>query len=469
MSDPLEQLREELRTAKEKISSVDPIRRAGRVTRSVGLAIESTGPRVAVGEECRLESGEGRLLTLLEVIGFEGAKVYSMPVDPVRGLRPGDRVVATDRHPRVAVGDALLGRVLDGDGRPIDGLGPLATGRSAGIHADPLPALDRPRITEPMITGVRAIDGFLTLGRGQRMGIFAGAGVGKSRLLGGIARHAEDDVIVISLVGERNREVREFVDVELGESGRGRAVVFVATSDESPLRRVRCALAATTVAEDFRRRGKNVTLLMDSLTRVAMALREIGLSAGEPPSTKGYTPSVFAFLPRLLERAGREEDGGALTGIYTVFVEGDDLTDPVADASRAILDGHIVLSRSLAERAHYPAIDVLGSTSRVMTEVVEQAHERRAHRLRRLMAVYRDHEDLVAIGAYRPGVDPELDAAVRCHRSLDELLRQDLSQPSSLEETLGAMGAIEEMASDVPAEAAQGVGAPDSAADHGEA
>ncbi|MDQ7087456.1 MAG: FliI/YscN family ATPase [Acidobacteriota bacterium] len=435
---------ERLRADRDLVERLDLTRRAGRVTRSVGLAIESRGPKVAVGEECRLEGASGELLSLVEVVGFEGSRVYSMPVDPVRGLRHADRIVATGRHPRVGVGDALLGRVLDGDGRPLDGGGELVVTRSAPIHDTPVPALDRPRITEPMATGVRSIDGFLTLGRGQRIGIFAGAGVGKSRLLGSIARHAEDEVVVISLVGERNREVREFVEAELGAEGRRRAVVFVATSDESPLRRVRCALAATTVAEDFRRRGRNVTLLMDSLTRVAMALREIGLATGEPPSSKGYTPSVFAFLPRLLERAGRDPSGGALTGIYTVFVEGDDLADPVADASRAILDGHIVLSRTLAERAHYPAVDVLASTSRVMSEVVNDEHKRLALHIRRLMAVYRDHEDLVAIGAYRSGVDPMLDEAVRRRQAIIDLLQQDLHRPSSLEETLGSMRAIVE-------------------------
>jgi flagellum-specific ATP synthase len=368
-------------------------------------------------------------------VGFAGDKVFSMPVDPVRGLRQEDRVVATGRHPRIPVGDALLGRVLDADARPLDGGPPVDAVQVRPIHAEPVPAFDRPRISEPMVTGVRAIDGLVTLGRGQRIGIFSGAGVGKSRLLGSIARHASDERIVIALVGERNREVREFVDAELGPEGLARAVVFVATSDESALRRVRCALAATTAAEEFRRRGHNVTLLMDSLTRVAMALREIGLSAGEPPSTKGYTPSVFAFLPRLLERAGCEEGGGALTGIYTVFVEGDDLTDPVADAARAILDGHIVLARALAERAHYPAVDVLASVSRVMSSVVPVEHERAARRARRLLAIYRDAEDLVAIGAYRAGFDPDLDTAVRWHAPIEEFLRQDLAEPSPMEET----------------------------------
>lgn len=430
-----EPMRRALASARGRVGRAPLVVRSGRVVRAVGLSIESLGPRVAVGEEVRLETASGKLISMAEVVGFNGANVHSMPVDPVRGLRHEDRVVATGRRPRIPVGDALLGRVLDADGRPLDGLGPIRSRALRSIHAEPVPAFSRPTISQPMTTGVRTIDGLLTLGRGQRIGIFSGPGVGKSRLLGSIARYASDERIVISLVGERNREVREFVEGALGE-GLKRSVVFVATSDESALRRVRCALAATTAAEEFRRQGHNVTLLMDSLTRVAMALREIGLSAGEPPSTKGYTPSVFAFLPRLLERAGCEESGGALTGIYTVFVEGDDLTDPVADAARAILDGHIVLARSLAERAHYPAIDALASVSRVMPAVTSREHMQAAMRARRLMAIYRDAEDLVAIGAYRQGMDPELDLAVARHQAIDEFLRQDLTQPSPLEETV---------------------------------
>lgn len=425
-----------------KIPTIDPIRRAGHVSRAIGLTIESHGPRVAVGEEVRLEDEAGTLLTLAEVVGFAGERVTSMPVDPLRGLKLGDRIVATGRHPRVPVGKSLLGRVLDADGRPIDGRGPVHPEGLRAIHAAPTPPMERPRIDQPMVTGVRAIDAFLTLGRGQRIGIFAGPGVGKSRLLGSIARHAADDVVVIALVGERNREVLEFVHHELGSHGLARSVVFVATSNETPLRRLRCALSATTVAEWFRARGMHVTLLMDSLTRVSMAQREIGLAAGEPPATKGYTPSVFAFMPRLLERAGRVEGGASLTGIYTVFVEGDDLSDPVADAARAILDGHIVLSRRLAERAHYPAIDVLGSVSRVMSQVASSEQIAAAQRLRRLLAIYRDNEDLVAIGAYRTGLDPELDDAVKLIPGIRRFLQQDLEQPSALTETVRRMVGI---------------------------
>jgi flagellum-specific ATP synthase len=443
MSDAaVESLKVRLAAARNRVSMVPVTRRSGRVTRAVGLAIESRGPRVAVGEACRFEGEDGMLRGLGEVVGFDGSKVYTVPVDPVRGLQEGDRVVATGERPAIPVGDALLGRVLDANGEPIDGCGPLAAAGRWEIDGDPVPALSRPRIDAPMPSGIRAIDGCLTFGRGQRIGIFSGAGVGKSRLLGALARLAEDEIVVVALVGERNREVRDFIDAELGREGLRRAAVFVATSDESPLRRVRCAMAATAAAEAFRRAGHNVTLLMDSLTRVAMAVREIGLAAGEPPTSKAYTPSVFSFLPRLLERAGREKDAGAMTAVYTVFVEGDDLTDPVADAARAILDGHVLLSRNLAERGHYPAIDVLGSVSRVMTQVVDKQHAESATRLRRLLAVYEENRDLLAIGAYREGNDPEVDRAVRWRTEIERFLQQDLARGSSFDETRAMLKGI---------------------------
>lgn len=438
----VERLRRTLRAAAGDLAQRRLERRSGRVRRALGLTIESDGPGVSVGEECLLESSDGHVLGTGEVVGFDGGTVYSVPVDPVRGLQAGDRVVATGRRPAIPVGDALLGRVVDANGLPLDGGGPISSPLTAEVEQKPVPAFDRPRIDEPMPSGIRAIDGCLTLGRGQRIGIFSGAGVGKSRLLGALARLSGDDVVVIALVGERNREVRDFVDGELGKKGLSRACVFVATSDESPLRRVRCALAATTAAEAFRRDGRNVTLLMDSLTRVAMAVREIGLAAGEPPTSKAYTPSVFSFLPRLLERAGREEGAGSVTAIYTVFVEGDDLTDPVADSARAILDGHIVLSRSLAERSHYPAIDVLGSVSRVMTQVVSGEHAAAAMRVRRLMAIHEENRDLLAIGAYRAGSDPEVDRAVRWRGEIERFLQQDLSVAAPFEETGQALQQI---------------------------
>ena len=337
------------------------------------------------------------------------------------------------------MGPELLGRVVDPEGRPLDGR-PLEASERRSVHASPVPAMQRRRIATPVKTGVRAIDSLVTLGHGQRIGIFAGAGVGKSRLLGGIARHSRDDVVVVALVGERNREVRDFIENELTlGGGLERAVVVVATSDEPPLRRVRCALAATTIAESFRDSGHHVTLLMDSLTRVAMAQREIGLAAGEPPVAKGYTPSVFALMPRLLERAGSAEGRGSITGIYSIFVEGDDLDEPVSDAARAILDGHIVLSRKLAEKAHYPAIDVLLSNSRVMRDVVSAEHEDAAGALRRAFALLRDASDLISIGAYKEGSDPELDLAIAAREALNDFLRQDLHQPADFDESGGAL------------------------------
>ncbi len=441
MSAGLDSMRRRIARARERVGEVALVRRSGTITRLVGLGVESRGPQVAVGEECRLETAAGEFVSHAEVVGFEGSRILTMPVDEVRGLRRGDRVIATGRQPVVPAGDGLLGRVIDALGQPIDGKGPLGEVAWRPVHGESIAPLERPRIEEPMATGVRAIDAFLTLGRGQRIGIFAGSGVGKSRLMGNVARHASDEVVVIGLVGERNREVREFVEQDLGE-GLARAVVVVATSDEPPVRRVRCALAATAIAEEFRRRGRNVTLLMDSLTRVAMALREIGLSAGEPPSSKGYPPSVFAFLPRLLERAGREAGAGSMTGIYTVFVEADDMNEPIADHARSILDGHVVLSRSLAERSHYPAIDVLGSISRVMPQVTSEEHQRAALRVRRLMAIYRDNEDLVSIGAYREGIDPELDAAVRWHRPIRDFLRQEGYGATPFEETVARLLAL---------------------------
>jgi flagellum-specific ATP synthase len=437
-----ETLRAELEAARARALEAAVVRRSGRVTKALGLAIESSGPRAAVGEECRFETRDGTLRGLGEIVGFDGSTVFSVPVDPLRGLHAGDHVVATGRVPTVPVGEALLGRVLDANGQPIDGGGPLGGTIPWQVDGDPVPALSRPRIDTPMPTGIRAIDGCLTFGRGQRIGIFSGAGVGKSRLLGALARLAGDEVVVISLVGERNREVRDFVEGELGPEGAKRAVVYVATSDESPLRRVRCAMSATAAAEAFRRAGHNVTLLMDSLTRVAMAVREIGLAAGEPPTSKAYTPSVFSFLPRLLERAGREKDAGAMTAVYTVFVEGDDLSDPVADAARAILDGHVLLSRNLAERGHYPAIDVLGSVSRVMGQVVQPEHAEAAARLRRLLATHEENRDLLAIGAYREGSDPEVDRAVHWRPRIDGFLQQDLGRATALEETRAMLARI---------------------------
>ncbi|HEU4402295.1 MAG TPA: FliI/YscN family ATPase [Candidatus Polarisedimenticolia bacterium] len=411
----------------------------GVVVRVIGLAVESQGPPCAIGEECLLLAADGALLSRAQVVGFSGHRVFAMPIDRVQGLSVGSRIVALGRRPTVGVGEHLLGRILDADGRPLEG---PRLGEPAGrypLEAVPPPALQRQRIREPFVTGVRSIDALMTLGRGQRLGIFAGSGVGKSALLGMIARHARADVAVIALVGERGREVRDFLEEDLGVEGLRHSVVYVATSDEPPLRRIRCALAATAAAEYFRDHGRQVVLLMDSITRVAMAQREIGLSMGEPPSTKGYPPSVFSLLPRLLERAGAIQNGGGITGLYSVYVEGDDLNDPIADAARSLLDGHVVLSRDLAARAHYPAIDVLGSISRLMPHVTSPDHLAAATSLRARMAALRDAEDLVLLGAYRAGSNAEVDAALRGRDALRALLVQPIEEGSDLGATQSAL------------------------------
>ncbi|OGJ92996.1 MAG: EscN/YscN/HrcN family type III secretion system ATPase, partial [Candidatus Raymondbacteria bacterium RIFOXYA2_FULL_49_16] len=382
----------------------------GRITQVIGLVIESEGPAASIGEICTIEFN-GILVGRAEVVGFKEAKTLLMPLGEMTGIRPGLDVVATGRPLKISVDSSLLGRVIDGLGNPLDGKGPIQASSSRAVFSTPPSPLTRRRIAEPMVTGIRSIDSFLTLGKGQRVGIFAGSGVGKSVMLGMIARNCLAKVNVIALIGERGREVREFIERDLGEEGLKRSVVVVATSDQPALIRLKGALTATTIAEYFRAEGNDVMLLMDSSTRIAMAQREIGLATGEPPATKGYTPSVFAFLPRLMERAGTS-DKGSITGLYTVLVEGDDLDEPIADAMRSILDGHIVLSRALAQRNHYPAIDVLGSISRVMPDVIEKEHLAAARRLLTLMAEYRGAEDLITIGAYAKGSNPEVDRAI---------------------------------------------------------
>ncbi len=422
-----------------RIRRTQAYRSEGVVLRAVGLAVESEGPAAALGEECLLLAPSGSVLSRAQVVGFSGNRVYTMPVDRLHGLSVGARVVALGRRPTIGVGEHLLGRVLDADGQPLDGkpLGEPASLRP--IESAAPMAMDRERIRDPFVTGIRSIDGLVTLGRGQRLGIFAGSGVGKSVLLGMIARHARIDVAVIALVGERGREVRDFIEEDLGPEGLKHAVVFVATSDEPPMRRIRAAQAATATAEHFREAGRHVVLLMDSITRVAMAQREVGLSMGEPPSTKGYPPSVFSLLPRLLERAGSLQEGGSITGLYAVYVEGDDLNDPVADAARSLLDGHVVLSRDLAARGHFPAVDVLGSVSRLMPQVADRKHLDSARVLRARMAALKDAEDLVMLGAYRTGANPEVDAALRSRDALRAFLVQPKERGSSLEDTTAAL------------------------------
>ena len=406
----------------------------GKVTRISGLLIEATLPGAAIGAGVTVDCDHGSVSA--EVIGFVGSRVLLMPVGETFGLREGARVKPAADSMSVPVSTALLGRVVDPMLRPLDGR-PLAAAQTrTPLHAAAPAPMQRRRISRPIATGVRAIDLCLTVGEGQRVGIMAGAGVGKSVLLGMLARSADADVIVTGLVGERGREVREFVERDLGEAGLKKSVVIVATSDQPPLLRLRAALTATAVAEHFRRAGKRVLLLLDSLTRVAMAQREIGLSAEEPPTTKGYPPSVFFLLPRLLERAGNDEGPGSITALYTVLVEGDDLSDPIADCARSVLDGHIVLSRKLAGGGHFPAIDILQSTSRVMTDVVERDHLETAIKVRDALAAHADSADLIEVGAYVKGSNARVDQALATRPALLSLLRQRPDERSTLAATL---------------------------------
>ena len=395
----------------------------GRVVRVVGLLIESDGPQARVGEVCEVTGGPGEPPLAVEVVGFRDGRLLSVPLGDTAGIRPGARIKTRGQFPSVPVGDALLGRVVDAFGRPMDGLGPLRTSVRAPLYRNPVHPLTRRPIQEPLGTGVRSIDALLTCGRGQRLGLFGGSGVGKSTLLGMMARGTAADVVVLALVGERGREVRSFLDHDIGPAGLARSIVVVSTSDSPPLVRMRAAYAATTMAEHFRDAGLNVLLMMDSVTRFAMAQREVGLAAGEPPTAKGYPPSVFALLPGLLERAGTAERG-SITALYTVLVEGDDTNEPIADAVRAILDGHVVLSRDLAGRNHYPAVDILQSVSRTMSDVTDAEHRRRAALVREWLALLRDSDDLRSVGAYVHGHNPRLDAALDRQRAIEALLCQ---------------------------------------------
>ncbi len=429
----------------EKYSTVlstpfKPYRVNGKVSQVIGLVIEADGPSAGIGEICLLEN-QGRPAGRAEVVGFRNEKTLLMPLGEMSGIRPGLDVISTGRPLKVSIGPGLLGRIVDGVGNPMDGKGPLASDESRPVFALPPNPLKRRRIAEPMLTGIRSIDGLLTLGKGQRMGIFAGSGVGKSVTLGMIARHCLAQVNVIALIGERGREVREFIERDLGEEGLKRSVVVVATSDQPALIRLKGALTATTIAEYFREAGNDVMLLLDSSTRIAMAQREIGLATGEPPATKGYTPSVFAFLPRLLERAGTSENG-SITGMYTVLVEGDDLDEPISDAMRAILDGHIVLSRALANKNHYPAVDILASISRVMPDVITPEHKKFAKRLLTLMAEYKAAEDLITIGAYAKGSNPEVDKAIAVLNDVNQFLRQEINDKTPFDVILGTLKKI---------------------------
>lgn len=427
----------------QKLAKVDTLKSVGAVTRAVGLVIESKGPTVSVGDLCRLESrNSAETETYLEVIGFRDSTVLLMPLGNMPNVRVGDAVVATGAKSEIGVGEKLLGRTIDALGRPLDGLGVIETDEFYPLNRVTTNPLARANITEPLGTGVRVIDGFLTVGAGQRIGIFGGSGVGKSTVLGMMAKRSAAQINVIALIGERGREVREFIENELGEEGMARSVVVVSTSDDSPLVRIRAALAATAIAEYFKDCGADVLLIMDSVTRFCMAGREIGLAAGEPPSSKGYTPSVFAMLPKLLERAGKFASGGSITGFYTVLVDGDDMNEPIADAVRSILDGHIVLSRQLAARNHYPCVDVLHSASRLFSAVASKEHRAQAGKARELLAVYEKAEDLINIGAYQVGSNKTVDLAIARHEEIIKYLKQDREEEAALADSIEKLLAI---------------------------
>lgn len=430
---------EKFNTAIDHCKSMNMI---GKVVQIVGLVIECNGPNVSMGELCYVHSHFEDVEPLpAEVVGFREGYVLLMPLGETKGIGPGCQVVSAQKVLQVKVGPELLGRVIDGLGNPIDGKGPILCQKEYPIQADPPAPLERPVIKDSLYVGVRAIDGLITMGQGQRIGIMAGSGVGKSTLLSMIARNTEADISVIALVGERGREVKEFIERDLGEEGLKRSVVVVATSDKPALVRIKGALTATAIAEYFRDRGRKVVLMMDSVTRFAMAQREVGLTVGEPPATRGYTPSVFALLPRLLERAGTSAKG-SITGIYTVLVDGDDMNEPIADAVRSILDGHIVLSRNIAAQNHFPAIDVLASVSRVMSAVVPKEHMEANRKLRALMAVYKEAEDLIHIGAYVKGSSPKIDEAVQKIDAINEFLCQGVFEVQSFEETIQRLEGI---------------------------
>ncbi len=423
-----------LQEALYRVQNIRPTIARGRVVQVTGLVIESEGPMAALGEICRIESGADEAAMLAEVVGFKNHHLLLMALGETRGIRPGSEVVALRQPLRVRIDDNIKGRVINGLGEPLDHLGPLTGNRSIGLSLQPPHPLRRQRIQQVFRTGVKAIDTFIPCGRGQRLGIFAGSGVGKSTLLGMMASQAEADVNVIALIGERGREVREFIEKDLDERGRQKSVIVTVTSNEPPLLRLKGALLAMAVAEHFRDAGQNVLLMMDSVTRFAMAQREIGLAIGEPPATRGYTPSVFTLLPQLLERAGAGEQG-FITGLFTVLVEADDMNDPIADAVRSILDGHIVLSRELAARNHYPAIEVLESVSRLNRDLLSRDQLELTSRAREHLAVYRKNQDLISIGAYPAGSSPVIDEAIRLEEPLKRFLTQDIRQGAALKDS----------------------------------
>ncbi len=414
----------------------------GRVNQVIGMVLESLGPGIPVGSICEVSVFKNQSTVLAEVVGFREGRVLLMPLGEMRGVEPGSAIRLVGGQAGVPVAESLLGRVIDGLGNPMDGKGPLRPEAQYPLYAEPLNPMERERILEPVDVGVRAINGLLTLGKGQRIGILAGSGVGKSTLLGMIARHTAADISVIALIGERGRELKDFIERDLGPEGLARSVVVVATSDQPPLVRMRGAYLATAISEFFRDKGRDVILMMDSVTRFAMSSREVGLAIGEPPTSRGYTPSVFGQLPKLLERAGTCMGKGSITGIYTVLVEGDDMNEPIADAVRSIVDGHIVLSRDLASQGHYPSIEVMGSVSRCMTDVVPREQVLVARRFLEVMATYRRSEDLINIGAYAKGSNPKIDSAIAMIDRLNGYLKQPVEEKVSFAESGRQLAAI---------------------------
>jgi flagellum-specific ATP synthase len=437
----------------EAAEQTETLRYAGFITRVRGILIESRGPVAVMGEVCKIETPapDGTDFVLAEVVGLDGASVQLMAYSELEGISVGSRVIATGRRLEAPVSTALLGRVVGALGEPIDGKGPVKGATRYPVIAPPPPAITRERITERIATGIRSIDGLLAVGKGQRLGVFAGSGVGKSTFQGMIARNTNADVNVIALIGERGRELREFIENDLGPEGMARSVVVVATSDENPLARLRGAYVATAIAEFFRDQGNDVMLLFDSVTRFARAMREIGLASGEPATQRGYTPSVFDSMQKLLERGGTASKG-TITAFYTVLVDGDDLDEPVSDTVRGILDGHIVLSRALAERSHYPAVDILASVSRLSGAVAGKVTKKAVSAVRRLVSAYNEIEDMINLGAYKIGTNPAVDEAIAKHDAIEEFLVQGIEEKSTLTETLAALGAIAEI--EIPADEA---------------
>ena len=421
----------------DSIDVIDTVSPEGRISQIIGLVIEATGLEGSLGELCLIRTKDNRTIQA-EIVGFKGNKILMMPFEEIMGISPGSPVSVNPQPMNIPVGNQLLGRILDGMGNPIDGKGPITGTQFQPVYNVPPDPLDRKRITEVLSTGVRSIDGFLTLGKGQRIGIFSGSGIGKSVLLGMISRFTSAEVNVIALIGERGREVREFIERDLGPEGLKRSVVIVATSDQSAMVRIKGSLIATAIAEYFRDEGKNVMFMMDSLTRVAMAQREIGLAIGEPPTTKGFTPSVFSFLPKLLERTGAGKKG-SITGLYAVLVEGDDMDEPIGDTARSILDGHIILSRKLSTKGHYPAVDVLDSVSRLFPDIADENHIKCTRELIELLSEYREAEDMISIGAYSEGSNPKVDRALQLKSKIDEFLRQDINEASQFDDTLNSL------------------------------